>query len=137
MTFPPLLRFSYWFNASPPPFAPVVDIALPIFFAVLLVAGIAAGIVAPRRKWEKMTRRLVERCGYMLTVLGVFGLVLYALSFERVPVLSARLGFLVWAGFVVYYAWQTYRFVRVEMPAVQKRREERERLEKWMPKNNK
>jgi amino acid transporter len=131
-----MLRFSYWFNASPPPFAPVVGIGLLIFFAVLLVAGIAIQVIAPKQKWEKMTRRLLARIGYMLTVLGSIGLILYALSYESVPVLSARLGFLVWACFLAYYAWQVYRFVRVEMPAAQKRREDRERLEKWIPKPN-
>jgi len=136
MTLPPLLRFSYWFNASPPPFSTAVGFGLLIFFAVLLVVGIAVQVIAPRQKWEKMTKRLVARSGYMLTVLGSIGLVLYALSYERVPVLSARLGFLVWAAFLAYYAWQTYRFVRVEMPAVQKRREERERIDKWIPKPN-
>ena len=64
----------------------------------------------------------------------MFGFVLYALNFEHVPVLSARLGFLIWAGFFVWYAWKTQHFIRVEVPAMQKRREEREQAEKWLPK---
>ncbi|MBU1348533.1 hypothetical protein KJ781_00475 [Patescibacteria group bacterium] len=136
MTLPPLLQLSYWFDSLPPPFLPVIDRSLLAVFGILLVAGIIARIVASRHGWEKMTKRLVARSGGMLTTLGAFGLVLYALSYERVPVLSSRLGYLLWVGLLGWYVWKTYRFIRVEIPSVQKRREEREQLEKWLPKPN-
>lgn len=134
MTIPSPLLPSFWFNPTPPPFLPLIDHILLALFGVMLVAGIAARVLAMKKGWEKMTRRLLDRTGGRLMTLGVFGFLLYALNFERVPVLSARLGFLVWAGLVVWYAWQTQHFIRVEVPAAQKRREEREQTEKWLPK---
>ncbi|MFH1078363.1 MAG: hypothetical protein V1745_03765 [Patescibacteria group bacterium] len=136
MTLPNPLRLSYWFNSTPPPFMAVVDRSLFITFSLLLVAGIFVRIVALRHGWEKMTRRLLVQTGGRLISLGLFGLVLYALSYERVPVLSARLGFLIWISLAGWYVWKTYTFVRIEIPGVQKRREEREQMDKWIPKPN-
>jgi hypothetical protein len=137
MNIPPPLLPSFWFNPTPPPFVPMFDYSLLGLFGLMLVAGIALRIVAMKQGWEKMTRRLFVRTAGMLMTLGAFGLMLYALSLERVPVLSARLGFLIWAGLFIWYAWKTYHFIRVEIPATKKRREEREQAEKWLPKTGK
>ncbi|MCI0479117.1 hypothetical protein L0Y59_01085 [Candidatus Uhrbacteria bacterium] len=136
MTFPPLLQPSYWFTTVPPPLSPVADRVAFVLFAVFLVAGIVMRVVATRRGWEKMVRRLLIRSGGRLMTLGAFGLLLYALNYERVPVLSARFWFLLWAALLAWYAWKTYRYVRVEIPDVKRRREERERTEKWLPRPN-
>ncbi|MBU1907640.1 hypothetical protein KKF59_00725 [Patescibacteria group bacterium] len=134
MNIPPYLKLSYWFNPNPAPLMPWADRFLPILFSVFLFVGIIIRLVTLRQGLEKMTKRALIRAGNSLIVYGLFGLVLYLLTFERVTVLSARVGYLIWVALFAWSVWKIVKYVRVDIPAVEKRREERARLEKWMPK---
>lgn len=135
MDIPPLLRPSYWFNPNPPPLMPLAERFLPILFSVLLFAGIMIRLVTLRQGLEKMVKRALVRAGNSLIVYGLFGLLIYLLTYERVTVLSARVGYLIWLALFAWSAWKIIKYVRVDIPAVEKRRVEREKLEKWMPKS--
>lgn len=134
MTIPSLLTPTYWFSPVPLPFIPWIEKTLVIAFLVLFIAGIIARVIALRQSWEKMTRRVVTRAASVLIVLGLFGLFLMSLEFERIYMLGARAGFLLWIAVFAWYGWRMYRLVYVEIPATKARREEQERQNKWLPK---
>lgn len=91
-------------------------------------------LVTLRQGLEKMTKRALIRAGNSLIVYGLFGLLLYFLTFERVAVLSARIGYLIWVALFAWSVWKIVKYVRVDIPAVEKRREERAKFDKWLPK---
>lgn len=137
MNIPPLLRLAYWFDLNPAPFMPWVERFLPIAFILLLFVGILLRMVAWRRDFEKLTRRALRKAASMLMVLGVVGLLLFVFAYERVYVLSMRFGYLIWFGLLAWYVWRLMKYVRVEIPAIERRQAEREKLNKWLPKASK
>jgi hypothetical protein len=134
MTLPPFLGFSYWFDVAPAPFLPWVDRFLVIVFGVLLVAGIVLRLIALRHGWEKLMRRMMILTAWRGVILGASGLVLYWFTYERLPVLSARFGYVLWAFLAGWWIWQTVKAIRIDLPAIEQRRAERLRAERWLPK---
>ena len=137
MTLPPVLTFSYWFDLTPPPIAPLFQYILLGIFALCFVGATVLRLISMRAGLEKMTRRVLASASNRLIVLFVFGAFLFMLTYEGIYVLSMRFGYILWALLLAWYAWQTYKTVKVEMPAMQQRREERAALNKWLPKTNK
>ncbi|MBI4138552.1 hypothetical protein HY479_00170 [Candidatus Uhrbacteria bacterium] len=134
MEIPPLLRPSYWFNPTPPPFVPTVERGLLVVFGAFVFIGILGRIVTLRPGWEKFSKRLVIRSADTLAVFGAFGLLLLGLAYERIPVLGARGWYLVWAAWFAWEIWKISRYALVEIPELERKRTEREAQEKWLPK---
>ena len=116
---------------------PWVDRALLVVFSLLLVGGIVVYLVSLRQDWEKMMRKMLRRAAEALVVCGGFGLLLYGLTYERIPYLGARVGYIVWLAVFAWYAWKLWKFVKVEIPALEQRQAEREQFNKWLPKSKK
>lgn len=135
MELPPLLRPSYWLDTTPPPLMPWAERALLVVFVAMLFVGILGRIFAMKQGWEKMTKKMLIRTTNRLTILGLFGLLLYVITFERVTILSARVGYLLWLALLAWYVWQTVKYFRVDLPAMQQRQTERDALNKWLPKS--
>ena len=134
MTLPPPLRPSYWIDLNPPPFLPVVEKILLSLFVILCVAGIVGYILNWRLEWKKMVKRALAQVSSRLLILGIVGLFLYSFSYERIPVLSLRAGFLCWLALAGWYAWRTYRYVALDMPALEERQRLQQEKNKWLPK---
>lgn len=134
MTLPPLLRLSYWFGLTPAPFLPWVEYSLLGFFAIFFFAGIALRFFALNKAKDKLYRRAYHDVSSALLTLGVFGLVLFVFSYERIYALGMRAGYLLWVALFAWYAWRLYRKIRVEIPEMQERRDQRDALNKWLPK---
>jgi hypothetical protein len=66
--------------------------------------------------------------------MGGVGLLLMAIEYQRISFLRMRILFLAWVVVFVFWARRLYRFIMIEIPAVEKKKEERERIEKWLPK---
>jgi hypothetical protein len=137
MTLPPLLNPAYWFALAPAPLMPWVEWTLLGLFAACFFAGIILRFISMRKEMEKMVRRAVVRGSGMLITLGVFGLILFILSYERIYVLGMRAGYLLWAALLGWYAWQMYKLVKIEMPMAEQRKSEREAINKWLPTSKK
>jgi hypothetical protein len=133
MTLPPLLRPSYWFGLTPLPLTPWVEYTLLAVFAIFFFAGILVRFLSLKKE-EKMMRRAYQTISSRLMTLGAFGLVLFVFSFERIYVLGMRAGYLLWAALLAWYAWKTYQLIRVDLPAMERRKSEREAINKWLPK---
>lgn len=135
MTLPPLLNPSFWFDPNPPPLLPWIDRGLLVLFCLLLIGGIAARAVAMRAGWEKTTKKLLIRAAVQLSITGIFGLFLYGLSFERIPVFAARFGYILWLALAAAFAWNTYDYVSVKLPIIEQRKREQKEFSKWLPKS--
>ncbi|MEO5928133.1 MAG: hypothetical protein ABIO72_05425 [Patescibacteria group bacterium] len=137
MNLPPLVLPSYWFALTPPPIAPIFQYILVGVFGACLIAAIVLRLVAMRDGIEKLMRRALGAASNRLIVLAVFGAFLYAMSYEGIYVLSMRFGFILWAALFAWYAWQTYKTIKRDIPAMNQRRTERDAINKWLPKANK
>lgn len=137
MTLPPLVSPSYWFSLTPPPIAPVFQYILLGIFTACFIGAIVVRLISMRAGLEKMTRRVLATTSNRLAVLFVFGAILFMLTYEGIYVLSMRAGYLLWVLLLAWYAWQTYKTVKIELPAMQQRRSERDAFNKWLPKTNK
>jgi hypothetical protein len=130
----PLISFTYWFNLTPAPIVPAVFSILGIFLLVLLIAGIVVRVWAGSKRKNPPLFRIVSRIGRAAISLAVLGGVLYALSYERVYALSARVGWvLLLAGGIVWVVF-IVRDLRTRYPREAVAFVERQKFEKYLPK---
>lgn len=130
----PLLSFSYWFGTAPQPFLPVVNNIVLIVLYGLLVAGGACGFYAKfGKKLEKDLKRLLRDYSSALTTAGAVGLLLYAFTWQRVPFLSMRFFFVIWAALFGYWIWTIARYQINVLPEKRQLREEQAERNKWLP----
>jgi len=106
-------------------------------FSAMVILGIVAKVYGVKAGLDKLVRRAVERAGTLLLIMGLVGLLMYFISYERVPVLSMRALYLVWLFGLGLWAWSLYRYVKIEIPSKRSMAAEREKLTKWLPKANK
>ena len=133
----PFYEPSYWLSVEPPVVGGTIGY---IIFGVFLLCVMAGVIVRVRRMKElkdKYEKRLLSQVSIMLIVMGLFGLVLYFLSFEGIPFLGARFWYPVWILAVAgWIAWILY-YARVTIPAHRKRAGARAHIDKYMPRKKK
>lgn len=132
-----LLSLSYWFSINPPPFLPAVERGLLVAFAVWMLGGVAASLFLMKQGIEKPTRRMFEKAAALLTWSGLTGLVLWAFAYERIPVLSMRVLFLLVVIWIAIGGYDLIRYVMVEIPATRKVEAEREQQMRWLPRKKK
>ncbi len=131
----PLLRPGYWFSTTAIPFLPIIDKLVLIFLLGLVISGIGCFVYAKYGKGlAKYLKRLLRRYANLLTTAGGVGLLLYAFTWQRVPFLSMRFFFVLWAVLFGYWLWTIIRFQWKELPAKRKLREEQMERNKWLPK---
>lgn len=114
---------------------PVVERGLLVVFTAFVAGGILARLFTLRQGWDKLTKRAVQRASNILVGMGLLGLMLYFFTYERIYVLSLRFGYLLWLVLFIWNAYRLYRYVRVEIPTMERRRAERDQINKWLPKS--
>lgn len=129
-----LLSLSFWFQLQPPMFLGWIGTSLLVVFALMTVIGLVLKIYGVKSGLEKYRKRAVQKAGSLLLTMGLAGLMFYFFTYERLPLLSMRIWLIVWLGVVVLWIWSIYQFIKIEIPRVEALRQERERLEKWLPK---
>jgi len=134
MTLPSLLTPGYWFAPLPTPLMPPAHWALLVCFALLSASGIVLLVVLRRVSWDKLKRRIFGRVATALVTMGLVGLLLRGLDYEKVYLLSMRAFYLVWAACALAWAWSIYRYATKTVPAIRAKQSEREQFEKWLPK---
>lgn len=135
MELPPFLKPSYWLAMSPPPMVPVVDRVLLVLFAAMVVASVALKVFTLRKGFEKMYRKAMVRTAHAMFWLGLFGLYLSAMNYERVPILSSRFWYVIWAVLFGVAAYRISKYVVKDIPAIRAKEMEREQAGKWLPKS--
>jgi len=134
MALPPPLTFGYWLAAQPTPLMPIVQYVLLAIFALMTAGGIALLVVVRRTGWDKLKRRVYGRSASALITMGLIGLLLLGLDYEKVYLLSMRAFYLVWTACSLVWAWSIYRYATKTVPAIRAKQAEREQFEKWLPK---
>ena len=129
-----LFTLSYWFALQPQFFTPIMSRAILVLFVAMTVVGILGFVFIMKRKIDKYNRRAIERASTLLFTMGLFGLLLYFFAFEHVPILSMRIWYIVWLSSALFWAWLVYRYISVEVPAKRALKQEREKMNKWLPK---
>jgi hypothetical protein len=132
-----LLSPTFWFQIQPPPILVWSGRIMLACFSAMVILGIVAKVYGVKAGLDKLVRRAVERAGTLLLIMGLVGLLMYFISYERVPVLSMRALYLVWLFGLGLWAWSLYRYVKIEIPSKRSMAAEREKLTKWLPKANK
>jgi len=130
---PNILTLHYWFSPRPTPFLPVIDQGLLVLFGGFLMAAVVIWVLSARRGTEKSTKRFFRRIAQACFWLGLFGALLYTLTYQRIYVLGARAWFILWFALFAWYVWSFGRAVFVEMPKQRQQKAERDDMEKWLP----
>lgn len=132
-----LFTLSFWFSLYPPALTPWAIRVMLVVFTALLIVGIAGKIYSIKTKLEKWTRRAVDKASSMLITMGVLGLLLFLFSYQQIPVLSMRLGYIIWLIILGIWIYFLYKFIYIEIPKQRKLKESREHTDKWLPKPKK
>ncbi len=116
------------------PFSLWVDRLLVVVSIALAVVGIVGLVYVVRANMDKRVRRVYQSMSWQLVWMGLVGLLLWAFTYERVPVLSMRFAWILWFVWIAWAVWSTWRRLKVELPIESQRYAERDRLAKWLPK---
>ncbi|MBU2566832.1 hypothetical protein KKG46_04730 [Patescibacteria group bacterium] len=130
-----LFTLSYWFALQPQFFTSFIGTALLVVFVAMVVVGVVGYVFSIKRKTDKYIRRAIERASGMLLTHGLFGLLLYFFAFEHIPILSMRIWFVLWLATLFIWGWFIYKYVKFEIPAKRAMKEQREKMNKWLPKS--
>lgn len=134
MTIPPVFTPTFWFSTNPLPFSLWADRLILVVTAALTILAIVGLVFVVRGGWEKRERRVLQDASWNVLWIGLVGMLLYAFSYERIPVLSMRAFWLLWIVWLAWVVWSSWKKMMVELPRDSQRQAERERLAKWLPK---
>lgn len=132
-----LLTLKFWFSLYPPALTPWATRILLVIFVAIFLVGVIAKIYSIKTKLEKWNRRAIDKSASLLLSMGVFGLLLFIFTYEQIPVLSMRAGYILWLVIVAIWAYFLYNFIAVEIPKQRALKQEREQVDKWLPKSKK
>ena len=131
----PLFSLRYWFDSTPIPFLPIIDKIILFVLFGFIIGGIGCLVYRKMAKGlEKYLKKLLRRYANLLITMGAVGLMLYAFTWQRVPFLSMRFFFLLWAILLAYWFWIILRFQLKELPIQKKKRHEQMERDRWLPK---
>ncbi len=133
----PLFTLNFWFSVTALPFTPVLDKVILIFMLGLTLSGIGIWVYAQQAVQDKTARQTQRSLATVLGLAGISGLYLYGVTWQRIPVLSMRIFFVVWVIGFGYWGYRLYRRVKIEIPLQRREALERAAYEKWLPKPKK
>ncbi len=124
---------AYLFELRPYTYPQTIK-AMLIFFGLLIVVGVGLKIYKETQKLEKFQTKLLERYFSLLTTMGIIGILIVWLRFERVTLLAGRFWLVLW---VILFAVWIYPILKYQLkvaPAAQKRANEKKLFQKYLPK---
>ncbi len=132
----PLFHASFWFDLHTRPFSPWVDYLILALVLALLLSAFGVSWLRREAK-EKLVKRLWGSALAACVSAALIGLVLYAITWQRIPVLGMRIFWPIW--FLAHAAWgiSIYRRAQKQIPAARRTQAERQAYEKWLPKAKK
>ena len=106
-------------------------------FVAFLAVAIGIWVYTSKKGLEKLFKKTARRIAVASFWLGLSGLTLYWLTYQRVYIIGARFMYLLWFALLAWYVWSIGRYILVVLPEQKKRKEERDAIEKWIPKKSK
>jgi hypothetical protein len=126
----------FWFSLQWNPLQPRTAMLMAIFFAVLILVGIAMHLLPRYRKQQVdlPLGRALQRGGTVCATTGALGLFFTFTAYEQAGILSARFWFLALLGlFLGWGGWELWR-AHILVPAEREAASIRERFTKYFPK---
>ncbi len=105
-----------------------------VFFGLIVLAGIIIKIYKEIKKGEKFQAKLLEKIISLCIVMGVLGILLTWLRYERVQILSARFWLIVWLIVTLIWLYPIVKYYLKVVPEAKKRSEEKKLYSKYLPK---
>jgi len=133
--FAPFLDYHYWLNPSPVPLGPSLAGGILVFFAWFLIAALALYLVNHgMKKDNSLKAENLKRIAHLLSTTGFLGLIFLFFSYEQLPFLGMRFWFFLL--FILFIAWLIRIIIYIvrDYPKKKAEKEERSRLEKYLPK---
>lgn len=129
-----LLNLNFWFNIYPDPLLPKSFRFLELVFLALILLAVAAKIAGVVKKSDYLFAIGAKKIAAPFFAMGILGLILLLMDYERAAFFSSRFWYLVWAiGFVVWMIFVLKKLMR-DLPERKRKIDERKKLEKWLPK---
>ncbi len=133
-----LYDLNYWFTIRPGEMSAPFLVGFFIFFLIVFLGTFA--LIAYKRKNKvainKPERKLYEKIQSACATMGLLGLLWLFFAYERVPFLSARFWVLVLILSIGLWIYVISRYYTLDMKPQIKKLAEKERIEKWLPKNS-
>ena len=133
MDFSVMLQPSYWLTLDPPQVMGLIGNVVFGLFVLCFVLGIVSRIVASNKKHDKYIEELGGRVGTFFVTMGLLGIMLFFLSFERVQFFGARFWYPVWLIIGLGWAFFIARFAKRDIPAMRLRDLNRKAVSKYLP----
>lgn len=124
---------AYLFELRPYTYPQTIK-AMLIFFGLMIVVGVGLKIYKETKKLEKFQNKLLERYFSLLTTMGIIGVLIVWLRFERVNLLAGRFWLLVWALLLLIWLYPILKHQFVIAPVAQKKATEKKLFQKYLPK---
>ncbi len=129
-----IFSLDFWFRLHPISLSPTFSRAFFVLFALFIIFGSIATMVARKRKEDMFLMRIYRKIAAMLTTMGWVGMMILFFSYEELYLLGARfwfliwgLGVLAWIGSIVYYA-------KVHVPREREQYQSKVSANKYLPK---
>jgi len=124
---------AYLFDLRPFTSGRTIEIMM-IFFGILILLGLGVKIFQTIKKSEKFQDKLYSKIVSLLVAMGILGIGLAWIRYERVQILSARFWLVVWAIIFVAWLYPIVKYCIKVMPQAKKSSEEKKLLQKYLPK---
>lgn len=126
-----LLTFSYWFNVRGGELALMGNRALVIFCLILAILFIYT--IFLKKTKSKLFLKAFNRTQSFCFTNFFIGLLLFILTYERIPLLSARFWFIIW--FISMLTWIYFIIKQLKkIPLIKAEYEKKQELLKYLPK---
>jgi len=126
-----IFTFSYWFSLRPDFFVNWIAQIVLIFFILLFVVSLFLKIYVTKYKVDKLLKKFWRKLSDLLLVMSLLGFLLYFFSYERIYIFSMRVWYLLWLGLFVWWAWNVYKYITIEIPKKRAIQAERDEKRKW------
>ena len=132
--FQPLITLSFWFDRRPPI---MEEFFSQLFFytfgALVVLALIITVIVKKKKKEDPWVAKGFQKISSWCLTMGIFGLVIFFFSYERIPLLSMRIWFVVWLiAAIVWLVFIIKFFIKV-IPREKAKIKEQEKKKQYLP----
>lgn len=104
-----------------------------IFFGVLALIGIGVKIYKETRDLEKFQANFLDKVISYLITLGLLGIGLTWLRYERVQILSARFWLMAWLIIAAAWLYPIVKYRLKVVPEARKRSDEKKLMQKYLP----
>ncbi|HLD60710.1 MAG TPA: hypothetical protein VJA27_01075 [Patescibacteria group bacterium] len=128
-----LLTSSYWFS-QPAGAEGWTYWGFLLFFLAFFVAGIVLRVVM-RFKNDAPTRTALARFSSLGLTLGFFGLLWLFFRQQRVSFLAWRFWLPIWDIIFIWWLYRIVHYLLRRAPQLREEQRERQRIEKYLPKN--